>query len=127
MTDFHPESWNPMWSTTTILVGFQSFMLEEAPSYGSISSSNETKSYYAAESLEYNVRNRIFTSLFPELVDELRKQRQRLRESSANGTADGGGGGGGAVRQEHAPGLALPVLVGLLAMVLGSFYLILRA
>ena len=138
MTDFHPESWNPMWSTTTILVGFQSFMLEEAPSFGSISSSSATKRQYAIESLEYNVRNRTFTGLFPELVDVLRKQRQQLREASggaAAGTAaaatatdaDADAGAGATAGQGLAPGLALPVLVGLLAMVLGSFYLLLRA
>ena len=125
-----------MWSTTTILVGFQSFMLEEAPSFGSISSSSATKRQYAIESLEYNVRNRTFTGLFPELVDVLRKQRQQLREASggaAAGTAaaatatDADAGAGATAGQGLAPGLALPVLVGLLAMVLGSFYLLLRA
>ena len=27
MSDFHPESWNPMWSVSTILLGLQSFMV----------------------------------------------------------------------------------------------------
>lgn len=26
MTDFHPESWNPLWSVATILTGLLSFM-----------------------------------------------------------------------------------------------------
>eukprot|EP01114_Cavostelium_apophysatum_P002504 TRINITY_DN12237_c0_g1_i1.p2 TRINITY_DN12237_c0_g1~~TRINITY_DN12237_c0_g1_i1.p2 ORF type:complete len:125 (-),score=6.00 TRINITY_DN12237_c0_g1_i1:132-506(-) len=28
MSDFHPETWNPMWSVASILTGLQSFMLE---------------------------------------------------------------------------------------------------
>jgi ubiquitin-conjugating enzyme E2 J2 len=27
MSDFHPETWNPMWSVSTILVGLLSFMV----------------------------------------------------------------------------------------------------
>ena len=68
MTDFHPESWNPMWNTTTILVGFQSFMQEEALTYGSITSSSALKRQYASESLEFNCKNSTFRTLFPELL-----------------------------------------------------------
>lgn len=31
MSDFHPESWNPMWSISTILTGLYSFMVEKRP------------------------------------------------------------------------------------------------
>ena len=36
MSDFHPETWNPMWSVSTILTGLYSFMIESAPTLGSI-------------------------------------------------------------------------------------------
>ena len=34
MSDFHPESWNPLWSVGTILMGLHSFMLEHTPTQG---------------------------------------------------------------------------------------------
>ena len=39
MSDFHPESWNPMWSVSTILMGLYSFMLDNANTLGSVTSS----------------------------------------------------------------------------------------
>ena len=68
MSDFHPESWNPMWSVSTILMGLLSFMLEEGPTYGSISTSDSVKRKFACESLAYNCKNKIFCELFPDLV-----------------------------------------------------------
>lgn len=58
MSDFHPESWNPMWSVHTILVGLQSFMLENSATSGSISTSYVTKRELAAQSLDFNCRDK---------------------------------------------------------------------
>jgi ubiquitin-conjugating enzyme E2 J2 len=85
MSDFHPETWNPMWSVSTILMGLQSFMLEDSPTYGSISTSTMEKRKLAAESLEFNSKNKIFGELFPELVElnlKLLQQRPPKIESS---------------------------------------------
>lgn len=69
MSDFHPESWNPMWSISTILMGLCSFMMDTKPTTGSIETSAATKRKLAAESLEWNVKNdKTFCSLFPEYV-----------------------------------------------------------
>ena len=69
MSDFHPESWNPMWSISTILMGLCSFMLDDKPTTGSIETTVATKRKFAAESLEYNVKqDKLFCSLFPEYV-----------------------------------------------------------
>lgn len=46
------------WSVGTILMGLYSFMLEEAPTYGSVVTSAQYKRQAAAESLEYNSRNK---------------------------------------------------------------------
>jgi ubiquitin-conjugating enzyme E2 J2 len=46
MSDFHPESWNPMWSVSTILMGLMSFMLEESPTFGSITTRYSGKRKY---------------------------------------------------------------------------------
>lgn len=79
MSDFHPESWNPMWSIGTILMGLYSFMLEDAPTYGSISTSDEYKKKVAQDSLYFNIKNKIFCELFPELL-ELYEEKQRKLE-----------------------------------------------
>mmetsp|Transcript_10212 Transcript_10212/g.15322 ORF Transcript_10212/g.15322 Transcript_10212/m.15322 type:complete len:215 (-) Transcript_10212:410-1054(-) len=76
MSDFHPESWNPMWSVSTILTGLYSFMLDTAPTLGSIESSTEAKRKFAKHSLEYNTKDPNFCKMFPELV-ELYKERKR--------------------------------------------------
>lgn len=71
MTDFHPESWNPAWTISTILTGLLSFMLENTPTEGSTDSSNVVKRRMATESLEFNIKNKIFCELFPEYVEEI--------------------------------------------------------
>jgi Ubiquitin-protein ligase len=81
MSDFHPESWNPMWSVSTIITGLISFMAESAPTLGSIESSIAEKKKLASHSLEFNVRDELFRKLFPELVqkhDEIMQQRIKL-------------------------------------------------
>ena len=59
MSDFHPESWNPMWSVGSILAGLLSFMLENGQTYGSISTSSYQKRTLAANSLDYNLKNEV--------------------------------------------------------------------
>lgn len=81
MSDFHPESWNPMWSVSTILTGLVSFMVESAPTLGSIESTVSQKRKLAKQSLDFNVRDSNFCKLFPELM-ELQKQRQGERRKN---------------------------------------------
>ena len=81
MSDFHPESWNPMWSISTILMGLYSFMMDNKPTTGSIETTDAAKRKYAMESLEYNVKNeKIFRTLFPEYVD-LWNRREKERKA----------------------------------------------
>ena len=68
MSDFHPETWNPLWSVSTILMGLYSFMMEETPTQGSVITSAGYKRKLAKESLAYNIQDPIFCELFPELV-----------------------------------------------------------
>ena len=88
MSDFHPETWNPMWSVSTILMGLVSFMLEESPTTGSISTSDYTKRALAKESLEFNCKDKVFVELFPELV-ELYEQQKRSDATAADVNSDG--------------------------------------
>ena len=34
MSDYHPETWNPLWSVASILTGLLSFMLEDTVTAG---------------------------------------------------------------------------------------------
>lgn len=69
MTDFHPESWNPAWSTETILVGLLSFFIsEKEKGYGSILDPEPKRRQLAAESWASNAKDMDFQSLFPEFL-----------------------------------------------------------
>ncbi|RHY30849.1 hypothetical protein DYB32_003977, partial [Aphanomyces invadans] len=57
ISDFHPETWNPLWSVGSILIGLFSFMNEDTATTGSIESSDEDKQTLAASSLATNCTN----------------------------------------------------------------------
>mmetsp|Transcript_27287 Transcript_27287/g.40416 ORF Transcript_27287/g.40416 Transcript_27287/m.40416 type:complete len:223 (-) Transcript_27287:165-833(-) len=81
MSDYHPESWNPMWSVTTVLQGLISFMVETAPTLGSIETTLSQKKKFARHSLESNIKDEQFRKLFPELVlksEEIMMERIKL-------------------------------------------------
>ena len=86
MSDFHPESWNPMWSVSTILTGLYSFMIENNPTLGSIETSTRKKNLLAVQSLSWNVNHGDpqFTKLFPDYVERYRKDRQSSADSSSD-------------------------------------------
>eukprot|EP01060_Flectonema_neradi_P014144 TRINITY_DN20861_c0_g1_i2.p1 TRINITY_DN20861_c0_g1~~TRINITY_DN20861_c0_g1_i2.p1 ORF type:complete len:208 (+),score=8.19 TRINITY_DN20861_c0_g1_i2:55-678(+) len=79
MSDFHPKEWNPLWSVSSILTGFLSFMLEEADTYGSIKSSVADKRELAKRSLSYNLNNKTWVRLFPDMADEARQQLIKMK------------------------------------------------
>ncbi|KAK4269004.1 hypothetical protein QN277_022214 [Acacia crassicarpa] len=81
MSDFHPESWNPMWSVSSILTGLLSFMVDTSPTTGSVSTTTEEKRRLAKSSLAFNCKNATFRKMFPEYVD---KYNQRLSEQAAS-------------------------------------------
>ena len=88
MSDFHPESWNPMWSISTILRGLYSFMITNDPTLGSINNTSDTvKRKYAAASLEYNIKNTpTFVKLFPEYLERYELQLKNKTESETTTT-----------------------------------------
>ncbi|KAJ3321823.1 Ubiquitin-conjugating enzyme E2 6 [Boothiomyces sp. JEL0866] len=57
MSDYHPGSWNPAWSVSTILTGLLSFMLEDTETTGSIKTSDADKRIFAKQ------------MIFPDLAD----------------------------------------------------------
>jgi len=73
-----------MWSVSTILTGLYSFMVETAPTLGSIETSTAQKRKFARQSLDFNVRDQMFCKLFPDLV-ELHKERVAERRKLNGG------------------------------------------
>eukprot|EP01117_Protostelium_nocturnum_P008461 TRINITY_DN3028_c0_g1_i1.p1 TRINITY_DN3028_c0_g1~~TRINITY_DN3028_c0_g1_i1.p1 ORF type:complete len:231 (+),score=58.94 TRINITY_DN3028_c0_g1_i1:50-694(+) len=83
MSDYHPESWNPLWSVASILNGLLSFMLEDQHTLGSINTSTDEKKRLASLSQRNNRKNPMFKKLFPDLVgsdkdDEKEEKKEGL-------------------------------------------------
>lgn len=100
MSDFHPESWNPLWSLSSILSGLLSFMLEtDKATVGSVSSSDADKRRLARLSLRTNQANPTFRKLFPELaaLDELPGLPDSASAAAASSAASSAAGSAGAV------------------------------
>jgi len=92
MSDFHPESWNPMWSVSSILTGLLSFMMDNSPTTGSVNTTVAEKQRLAKASLSFNCKNPTFRKLFPEYVDKYNQQQLSERlvvEQMSRGQSQG--------------------------------------
>ena len=55
-SSYHKESWSPMWTIKTIILGFLSFFLEKTSSgIGHLTTDESEKNHYASTSQEFNV------------------------------------------------------------------------
>lgn len=106
MSSFHPETWNPLWGLSSILLGVQSFMVGSERTTGSIESGDEEKRALAAKSLAFNLANKDFCRLFPDLVPSAAAAAAKkpaaaasaaggAKAPSASLAAGGGAGSGG--------------------------------
>lgn len=94
ISDFHPDTWNPAWSVSTILTGLLSFMVERNPTLGSIQTTEYEKRQLAQLSLEFNLKDPVVLELFPDIVNEmkevLQKRAEQLRLQSEAGNSVNG-------------------------------------
>lgn len=81
ISDYHPDTWNPAWCVSTILTGLLSFMLEKSPTLGSIETTDALKRRYAAGSHDFNLKDKTFVELFPQIAE---KSRAVLNKTSGN-------------------------------------------
>lgn len=88
MSDYHPETWNPMWSVASILQGLLSFMVDNQTTLGSIEASDSTRRLLAKQSLRENLQNPTFCRLFPQYLN-LPVPVVVESESVAEGAAEG--------------------------------------
>ncbi|XP_026464100.1 ubiquitin-conjugating enzyme E2 J2-like [Ctenocephalides felis] len=81
ISDFHPDTWNPAWSVSTILTGLLSFMLETSPTLGSYETSTFEKKQLAAQSIEFNLKDTLYCELFPEIVASSKEKIKKRNEA----------------------------------------------
>ncbi|KAJ9082505.1 Ubiquitin-conjugating enzyme E2 6 [Entomophthora muscae] len=74
ISDFHPDTWNPAWSVSTILNGLLSFMATDDHTSGSMVSTEEDRKAFAIKSFGFNYKNKKFREVFPELVLEYQEK-----------------------------------------------------
>jgi len=92
ISDFHPDTWNPAWSVTTILTGLLSFMVEDTPTLGSVETSVHTKQNLAMCSRTYNLKNTVFCELFPDIVTEIKSKIAEINQDRKNDATENQGG-----------------------------------
>uniref|UniRef100_A0A914VRJ0 UBC core domain-containing protein n=1 Tax=Plectus sambesii TaxID=2011161 RepID=A0A914VRJ0_9BILA len=132
ISDYHPDTWNPAWTVSTILTGLLSFMNENSPTLGSIQSTDAEKRAFCRRSRDFNLRDKAFCELFSELAEELRQElaieAAAEAESAASQTEEepkNRSNNGDLV--EHSITYNLLVLAGVVALAFAVRYVILAA
>lgn len=64
ISDFHPESWSPLWTVGTILTGIVSFFHSSEMTTGGLAASVKERKALAATSKLYNSKDKIYVELF---------------------------------------------------------------
>lgn len=82
MSDYHPDSWNPAWSVSTILTGLLSFMTSNESTTGSLETTAEVKRRLAKNSKQWNISEDVkFVAVFPELIAENQKDIKEAKKA----------------------------------------------
>lgn len=102
ISDYHPDTWNPAWSVATILTGLLSFMTEDTRTLGSTKSTTYEKRQLAYQSLKFNLQDKIFQELFPELCKEMTKTLESRKAAEQAEERNSSGGAAQFLRQQIA-------------------------
>lgn len=89
MSDYHPETWNPAWSASTVVIGLLSFMLTDEITVGGIVTPDEEKIRLAKASRLFNSKNKIAQELFGEEV-ACSEASEAVAEDAADAAEDAG-------------------------------------
>ena len=71
MSDYHPESWNPLWNVHTIVIGLISFFVDNERTAGCVVTDDGTKRKLALTSLFHCQKQEKFKELFSEQFERL--------------------------------------------------------
>ena len=66
MTGFHKESWNPLWTISSMLIGLVSYMVTDEMGTGTMSTTKSYKVLKAKESWTWNRDFNLFIDMYPE-------------------------------------------------------------
>ena len=74
ISDYHPETWNPIWKVETIMMGLVSFMTSDEFTAGSMNASSNERTRLAQASLKWNMESdakegfiKRFSLLYPKM------------------------------------------------------------
>ncbi|PWN48054.1 UBC-like protein [Violaceomyces palustris] len=85
MSDYHPHTWQPGWNTSTILIGLLSFMCSDEMTTGSVTSSESDKRILASRSHDFNITQKRFNQIFPELCGPTTKDLPNMGKKEKGG------------------------------------------
>lgn len=88
MSDFHPETWEPSWTISTVLTGLLSFMCEDTRTAGSIETTSSVKKRFAKDSVEYNSSQEEFTFIYPDFEELIQHAASGSNKKPAKKAAD---------------------------------------
>ncbi|KAE9551248.1 hypothetical protein FO519_005532 [Halicephalobus sp. NKZ332] len=70
ISDFHPETWNPAWTVSSILLGIMSFMNDtHSETHGSMETTDDAKRDFAKASIDFNLKDPVFCRIFSDFVE----------------------------------------------------------
>ena len=71
ISDYHPETWNPVWPIRSIIIGIISFMCTNQNTIGAISTTDAQKINVASESAAKLLENKKFLEVFEHMIDDI--------------------------------------------------------
>ena len=71
ISDYHPESWNPVWTVGHIIVGLISFFVTEDSTVGSIQKTIEERQEICKSSQKTALKHPIYKKLFTSFSDNI--------------------------------------------------------